>query len=87
MKLSQFTGRLDAAANSCTGYAEAAISNIQNAAKKYTSKVEDDTRRAHEVNESYWRNRNKRNIGVILYLAITPALVAFEFLARHFGWF
>ncbi|MEA5002045.1 MAG: hypothetical protein VB081_00885 [Christensenella sp.] len=60
---------------------------MQKAAKNYSSKIEADTRRAHEVNESYWRSRSKRNTGVILYLAITPALILLDFLSRSFGWF
>jgi hypothetical protein len=65
----------------------AAMSNMQKAVKASVTEIEKGTRNAHELNDHYWHSRNLRNIGVVLYLAITPTIILHDFLSRYFGWF
>jgi hypothetical protein len=61
--------------------------NLETEAKEYVSQIREDARQVHARNDQYWHSRHKRNIGVIIYLASTPALIILAFLSRFLGWF
>ena len=66
---------------------EKVAQDIEAAFRLYIGKARTDLKEIHEEHERHMRVLKGKNVVQILYLAITPALVAFEFVARHFGWF
>jgi hypothetical protein len=65
---------------------EKVAQGIEAAFRQYISKVRVEMEEIRKEHERQMRTLKCKNVGQILYLAITPALVLFDFLSRYFGW-
>lgn len=60
---------------------------IEGTTAGYINKAKDDMKEAHRLNQRYWKVQAFKNIGMWIYLALSPALIILEMLARNLGWF
>jgi len=76
----------DLAKNQTERY-EKSWNKLDNASLGYIDKVTKDIESAQKSSRRYWFQRRQINIAIWIYLALSPMLIIFDILSRHFKWF